>query len=95
MSLTLKQQMEKVTSLKHRQAVWEAVFAYLDENFITKDEGRGNVKAIRATDCLPELVPEEVVEEVIQAVGESITTLKLSIEEIENQKLTVIREDSK
>ena len=89
---TLKEQLERLTALKHRLAVWEAIHHHLDENFVAKD-GRGALKAIRVPDCQVEVVPEETIEDVLQAVGDGpIAELKAQIDEIENQQVVVLGE---
>jgi hypothetical protein len=89
---TLKEQVEKLTALKHRLAVWEAAHAHLDEHFVAKD-GRTAQKAIRVPNCSVEVVPEETVEDVLQAIGDGpIAELKAQIEEIENQQVVVLGE---
>lgn len=89
---TLKEQLEKLTNLKHRLAVWEAMHSHLDEQFVSKD-GRGAQKAIRVPNCPVEVVPEETIEDVLQAIGEGpISELKAQIDEIENQEVVVLGE---
>ena len=89
---TLKEQLEKLTSLKHRLAVWEALHAHLDDTFVSKD-GRGASKAIKAIGCPVERVPEETIEDVLQAIGDGpITELKAEIDEIEGQQVIVLGE---
>lgn len=89
---TLKEQLSKLTSLKHRLAVWEALHAHLDESFIGKD-GKSATKAIRVPDCSVEVVPEETIEDVLQALGDGpISELREQIAEIENQQVVILGE---
>lgn len=89
---TLKEQIEKLASLRHRLAVWEALFAHLDENFVGKD-GRSAPKAILAPGSTTEKVPEETIEDVIQAIGDGpISELRSQITEIENRQVIVLGE---
>jgi predicted Fe-Mo cluster-binding NifX family protein len=89
---TLKEQLERLTNLKHRLAVWEAVHAHLDEQFISKD-GRKAQKAIKVPGCSVPVVPEETIEDVLQAVGDGpITELQGQIAEIENQEVVILGE---
>lgn len=91
MATTLKQQLEELTTLKHRLAVWEMLAAHLDDNFLSKD-GRAAAKALRVTDCLVERVPEAVVEEIMMGLGEgSIASIKREIERIESQEIIIPR----
>lgn len=92
---TLKEQMEELTALKHRLAVWETVHEFLEDNFVSKDEGRPAQKAIRAEDCLIEMVPEETIEDVLQTIGDGpITELRARIAEVEGREV-VLGEESK
>jgi hypothetical protein len=87
---TIKDQIDKLTELKHRRAVWEAITTYLDDNFLSKD-GRAAPKALKVPDCLVELVPESTVESVMQALGEGpLLELGQSIEAIENQEVVIV-----
>jgi len=86
---TLKDQLQQLNERRHRLAVWEMVFAYMDETFISRD-GRPAEKGIRAVDAMPDKVPEEVIEAILQEIGDGpITTLKGEIEAIENQEIAV------
>ena len=89
---TLKEQMEKLTSLKHRLAVWEALHAYLDEEFAAKDGG-GPQRAIKVPNCSVEVVPTETIEDVLQAIGDGpISDLREQISDIENQEVVILAE---
>jgi hypothetical protein len=88
---TLKEQVEEITKLKHRLAVWEAIHYLVDEKFISKD-GR-KASAVRVPNCAVEIVPEEMVESVLQAIGDGpIAELQEQINTIENQEVVVIGE---
>lgn len=85
---TVQEQIKALTEAKHRLAVWEAVFQYLDD-FISKD-GRATQKAIRVPDCLVEIVPEDLVDEVLQTIADShIKQFKQQIFDIEQRKLAI------
>lgn len=92
---TFREQLDKLTSLKHRLAVWEAVYDHLDSTFVKKD-GRGASKAIRVPNCIVEVVSEETIEDVLQAIGDGpIAELKEQITEIEEQPVVVLKNDIK
>lgn len=83
---TLKEELQKLTALKHRLAVWEAVHSHLDDTLIGKD-GRGAMKVLKVSDCLTEVVSEDTVEDVLQTIGDGpITELKKQISDIEGQQ---------
>lgn len=89
---TFKEQQMALVKDQHRLAVWEMLFQYLEDNYISKD-GRDVEKGIRVPDCLIELVSEETVEEVLEQLTTGpIETLKKSIEDTENShvELTVV-----
>lgn len=87
---TFKEQLEKLTSLKHRLAVWEAIYDQMDSLFIKRD-GRTATKAIRVPNCVVETVAEETVEDVLQNIAEGpIAELKEQIKEIEDEPMVVI-----
>jgi hypothetical protein len=89
---TLKEQLNTLTSLKHRLAVWEALHDHLNENFISKD-GQKATKAIRVPDSSVEVVPEETIEDVLQALGDGpISELQRQIAEIENRQVIILEE---
>ncbi len=91
MATTLKQQLEELTKTKHRLAVWEALAAHLDDNFLSKD-GRAAAKALRVPDCLVELVPEAVIEEIMMELGSGpVATLQKEINRIESQEIIIPR----
>ena len=93
---TLREQLEKLTSLKHRLAVWEAIYQLMDAQFITKD-GR-KAQSIRVMDCPPEseMVPETVIEDVLQTIGEGpVAELRSQIQTIEEQDVVVIEKEVK
>lgn len=86
---TLKQQLEQLTRLKHRLAVWEAIHHLVDEKFISKDGRKAG--AIRVLNCAEEIVPEETVESVLQSIGEGpISELQEQINAIEGQEVVMI-----
>lgn len=89
---TLKQQLDKLTELKHKLAVWEATVFMMEETFLSKD-GREALKGIRAPDCPVERVPESVIENIVNGMfSGAISELKKQIDNIENKEVTVVGE---
>lgn len=87
---TLRDQLHNLTRLKHRLAVWEALHAYLDENFVAKD-GRPAQKSLKVPDCLVDVVSEDEIEDVMKALAEGpVTDLRAEISAIENQEVTIL-----
>lgn len=87
---TLKEQIEALTTAKHKLAVWEAVYAYLDFNYMPKDSG-GAQKAIRVADCPVELVPPDTIEEILQTVSDGpIKELRDEINQVESQEVVPV-----
>jgi hypothetical protein len=81
---SFKEQLERLTVLKHQLAVWELLHAHLDSNYVPRDAG-GPQKAIRVSDCLVELVPPEVIEEVMQELTSGpMAELQEAIKKIES-----------
>lgn len=88
---TLRSQVEELTRLKHRLAVWEAIHYLVDEKFISKDGRRAS--AIKVPNCAEEIVPEEVIDAVLQAISDGpIAELQGQIEDIENREVVVVGE---
>ena len=84
---TLKERLSQLTELKHRLAVWEALYGYLDDSFISK-AGTLPRKAIKASGCLVEVVPEEIIEEILSHIASGpIDELKAGITEIEDAEI--------
>lgn len=89
---TFKNQLENLTQLKHKLAVWEAVYSLLDEQFVTKD-GRSASRIIKAPDCMVERVSEDTIEDVLQTIGDGpISELKKQIAAIEDQEVITFKE---
>jgi len=89
---TLKDQLEELTRLKHRLAVWEAIHAVMSERFLSKD-GRHAPGGIRVPNCPVELVTEDTVEDVLQNIAEGpISDIQTQIDEIEGQEVVVLGE---
>lgn len=85
---TLKEQLELLIAHQHRLAVWEAIFQYLDDSFISKD-GRPPLKAIKAEGCSVEVVPEDVVEEILGSINEGpIKERKEQIADVEQLEVS-------
>jgi hypothetical protein len=86
---TLKEQLAKRTYLQHRLAVYEAIYRWLDDNFIPRD-GRTPAKALRVTDCLDEIVPEKAIEEVLQWLSSGpIAAFTNELSVLENSSIIV------
>jgi hypothetical protein len=80
---TLKEQLEFLISFKHRLAVWEALFQYLDDSFVSKD-GRPPQRAIKADGCTVEIVSEDIIEEILGFISNNpIKELKAKIDVVE------------
>jgi hypothetical protein len=91
---TLKEQLDELTGLKHRLAVWEAVHSMLEEQFTARDGRKTDVKAIRVPNCSIPVVPEETVEDVLQAIGDGpIKDLRAVIDEVEGRQVVVLGEE--
>jgi hypothetical protein len=89
---TLKNQIDEMTRLQHRGAVWEAIHHLMSERFLSKD-GRPAPEGIRVPNCAIELVPEEAIEDVLQTIAEGpITDIQAKIDEIESQEVIVLGE---
>lgn len=86
---TLKDQLEELTKLKHRLAVWEAIHATMGERFLSKD-GRPAPEGLRVPNCPIELVSEDTVEDVLQNIAEGpISDIQTQIDHIENREVIV------
>ncbi len=87
---TFKEQQEMLTTAQHQLAVWEALYKFIDENFIAHDGGNPK-KAIAAHDCLVQVVPEDVLEGILQNLAkEKIEPLRGTIQQINNQEVVVM-----
>jgi len=79
---TLKEKLKELTLTQHQLAIWESMFAFLEDNFISKD-GR-DAKLLRVPDSLQEIVPEEVIEDILEEMNNGpIQKLRARIEKIE------------
>lgn len=89
---TIKEHLDKLTDLKHRLAVWEALHEFLDDGgFVSKDEGRPASRAIQVPDCVVPVVPEETIESILQSIAEGpLQQLRDQISELENQTINVV-----
>lgn len=84
---TLKEKLKELTSKQHELAVWEAMYAHLDDNFVSKD-GR-EAKLIKVPDCLEEIVSEATIDQVLQNMAEGpIKGLRDAIAAIEGQEIS-------
>lgn len=89
---TIKETIEKLVTLKHKLAVWEALHAHLEEFFISKD-GRAAQKAIKVNDCAVAIVPEDTIEDILQGIGDGpIKELRSEVEDIETQQVVILGE---
>ena len=87
---TLREQQEALVKTQHLLAIWEFLFAHLDDNYISKD-GRNVEKALRVPGCLIDLVSEETIDEVLTSINvDCISKLKAQVEAMENQELVVL-----
>lgn len=88
--LTFKEQQRALTEAQHRLAVWEALYRFIDENFIPRDGGNPK-KAIMAHDCLVPVVPEDILEDVLKDLTqEKIKPIQMTIQKINDQEMVVI-----
>ena len=92
---TFKEQQESLVKAQHTLAVWEFLFAQLDDSFISKD-GRTVEKGLRVPGCMVDMASEDTIDEVLTSIGaEKISVLKQQIYDIENQELVVLgKEDA-
>jgi len=87
---TLKDQQESLTKAQHHLAVWEVMYHYIDNNYVTKD-GRNPDKAIKVPECLKAVVDEDTLEEILASISTGpIKDLKKSIEDIENMEVVIL-----
>ncbi len=88
--LTFKEQQKALTESQHKLAVWEFLYKFLDENFIARDGGNPK-KAIKAYDCLIEIVPEDIIEDVLQYLAEDkIAPIQQTIKTINDQEMVIV-----
>ncbi len=92
---TFKEQQKSLTNAQHSLAVWEAVYKFLDENFIAHDDPHPR-KAIKANDCLVDVVTEDTIEDILQSIAkERIAPLQKIIDGIMGQEVVVLdKEDN-
>lgn len=87
---TFKEQQKMLTDAQHQLAVWEALYRFLDENFIARN-GNTPKKAIMAHDCLIQVVPEDTLEEILKSLAqEKIAPLQQVINSINDQEVVVM-----
>lgn len=87
---TFKEQQELLTQAQHQLAVWEAVYKFVDENFIARDGGNPK-KAIVAHDCLVQIVSEDTLEEVLKDLAQDkILPLQKTIQSINEQDMVIM-----
>jgi len=90
---TFKEQQEALVRAQHELAIWEFLYAHLDDHYISKD-GRVVEKGLRVPGCLVPMVPEDTIDEVLTTIGaEKVSLLRARVEEIENQELVVINKE--
>ena len=84
---TFKEQQRLLIQDQHRLAVWEMMFRYLEDNYISKD-GRGAEKGIKVPGCIEDLVSQDTIEEIITSIAEGpIAQLRSNIDAIENMSI--------
>ena len=84
---TFKDQLERLTTAKHKLAVWEALVSYLDDNFLSKD-GRDASKGLLADECVEERVPEGTIDDVMNEIIEgSLSNIQAEISAIESSEV--------
>jgi hypothetical protein len=84
---TFKEQLEKRTDLQHRLAIWEAIHAYLEENFTARD-GTPAKMGIKVPGSHQERVAEPLIEDTLQFIEENhIADIKAEIENIESNEV--------
>lgn len=90
MPTTFKDQQKLLTEAQHQLAVWETLYKFLDENFISRN-GSTPKKAIMAHDCLIQVVPEDILEEVLRIFAqEKIAPLQQAIQSINDQEVVIM-----
>ncbi len=86
---TFKEQQQLLTEYQHKKAVWEALFRFLDDNFVAHDGGEPK-KAIMVHDCLIQVVPQDLLEDILNSISkEKILPLQQALDQINNQEITV------
>jgi len=92
---TFKEQQESLVKSQHTLAVWEFLYAHLDDNYISKD-GRNVEKALRVPECLIDIIPEDTIDEILTSISaDQISVLRSKIEAIQNQELVILdKEDN-
>jgi len=79
-----------LTQAQHELAVWEALYKFLDENFIARN-GNSPKKAIQTHDCLVQIVQEDTFEEVLKTLTEEkILPLQQTIQSLNDQEVVVM-----
>ena len=87
---TFKEQQESLVKTQHMLAIWEFLYAHLDDNYISKD-GRNVEKALRVPGCTVDRVSEETIDEILTSISvDCISKLRAQVEAIENQELVVL-----
>ncbi len=84
---TFKEQLDRMTDLQHRLAVWEALREHLEENFVGRDGCQAR-KGIRVPGCPIDTVPEPTVEDILQFIDENhIQEIREEIARVERQEV--------
>ncbi len=84
---TFKQQLEKLTDLQQRLAIWETLHNFLEENFTARD-GTPAKKGIRAPGSHVEKVPESLIEDTLEFIETNhIADIKAEIEKFESNEV--------
>lgn len=89
--MTLKEQVERLKSLKRRLAIWEAMHHLMDDKFISKDSGR-KVGGIREPET-GDVIQEDEIEDVLKTLSEGpILEIKAEITSLESGEVVFISE---
>lgn len=87
---TFKEQQEALVKAQHELAIWEFLYAHLDEHYISKD-GRTVEKGLKVPGCLVPLASEDTIDEVLTHIAEEkVSALQELVADIENQELVTI-----
>lgn len=86
--MTLKEQLQKLKSLKRRLAIWEAMHHLMDAKFISKDGGK--VSGIKEPET-GEVISEDEIEDVLKSLVDGpITDIKAEIDALEGREVVIL-----
>ncbi len=84
---TFKEQLEKITNLQQRLAVWETLHHLLEDSFTSRD-GTPAKKAIRVPGSQTEIVQEDIINDVLEFLEENhISEIKGEIAKLESREV--------